>query len=163
MNKKSLIVIAVLGISLFTYLLYTESRAIKTESQEMKDESELTTLTTSQENAMDKNTEGLGIEILMEGTGPKVQSGQTAVVDYTGTLLDGTMFDSSIPRGQPFPVHLGKGEVIRGWDIGLVGMTVGETRRLTIAPELAYGAAGFPGVIPPNATLIFEVTLKSIQ
>lgn len=105
----------------------------------------------------------LGIEILTEGTGAAVASGQTAVVDYTGTLTDGTVFDSSIPRNQPFDVHLGRGEVIQGWELGLVGMKVGEKRKLTIPPELGYGASGFPGVIPPNATLIFEVTLRAIK
>lgn len=106
---------------------------------------------------------GLTIETLVEGTGISALSGQTVTVDYTGMLTDGTVFDSSIPRGEPFTVHLGSGEVIQGWDLGLVGMKVNEKRKLTIAPELAYGKSGFPGVIPPNATLVFEVTLRSIQ
>jgi FKBP-type peptidyl-prolyl cis-trans isomerase len=112
---------------------------------------------------METRTDGLKIEILTEGSGASVASGQTAVVNYTGTLTDGTVFDSSIPRGQTFPVHLGRGEVIKGWDIGLIGMKVGEKRKLTIPPELAYGKEGFPGVIPESATLIFEITLESIQ
>lgn len=121
-------------------------------------------LTTTHQMIMDTpQHQGLTIETLAEGTGIGAVSGQTVVVDYTGTLTDGTVFDSSIPRGEPFPVHLGAGEVIKGWDLGLVGMKVGEKRKLTIASELAYGERGFPGVIPPNATLIFEVTLKSIQ
>lgn len=112
---------------------------------------------------MEQNIPGLTMLTITEGSGEGAKSGQTVVVDYTGTLTDGTVFDSSIPRGQPFTVHLGKGEVIRGWDLGIVGMKVGEVRKLTIAPELAYGKDGFPGVIPPNATLIFEVTLRAIK
>ncbi len=106
---------------------------------------------------------GLTIEILTPGSGAPIAKGQVAVVDYTGSLTNGEVFDSSIPRGQPFSVNLGSGEVIQGWDLGIVGMQVGEVRRLTIAPELGYGASGFPGVIPPNATLVFEVTLRAIK
>ena len=112
---------------------------------------------------MDTQIPGLKIEILTEGTGTGVTAGQVAVVHYTGMLTDGKVFDSSIPRGETFPVRLGAGQVIKGWDLGLVGMKLGEKRKLTIAPELAYGANGIPGVIPPSATLIFEVTLESIQ
>jgi FKBP-type peptidyl-prolyl cis-trans isomerase len=105
----------------------------------------------------------IGIEILTTGTGEGAVEGQTLLVDYTGMLTDGTVFDSSIPRGQPFEVHLGRKEVIEGWELGLSGMKVGEKRKLTIPPELAYGEDGFPGVIPKNATLIFEVTLRAIN
>ena len=112
---------------------------------------------------MDRATQGLTIDVITEGSGPGAVKGQTLIVDYTGMLTDGTVFDSSIPRGQPFPVRLGAGEVIKGWDLGLVGMKVGEKRKLTIAPELGYGASGFPGVIPPNATLVFEIELKEIK
>ncbi len=115
------------------------------------------------QTTMETKIDGLKIEILTEGSGVGVMSGQTAVVHYTGTLTDGTVFDSSIPRGKTFPVSLGRGEVIKGWDLGLVGMKVGEKRKLTIAPELAYGKEGYSGVIPESATLIFEVTLESIQ
>ena len=114
-------------------------------------------------NKMDSQIPGLKIETLTEGTGAGIVTGQTAVVHYTGMFTDGKVFDSSIPRGQTFPVPLGRGQVIKGWDLGLVGMKVGEKRKLTISPELAYGASGIPGVIPENATLVFEVTLESIQ
>lgn len=106
---------------------------------------------------------GLKIEVLSQGTGSGAQNGQTISVDYTGMFTDGKVFDSSIPRGQPLSVVLGGGQVIKGWDLGIVGMKVGEKRRLTISPELAYGAAGFPGAIPPNSTLVFEITLKGIK
>jgi FKBP-type peptidyl-prolyl cis-trans isomerase len=109
----------------------------------------------------DKKT--LDIDILEEGNGPVIKNGQTAVVHYVGTLVDGTKFDSSIDRETPLSFHLGAGEVISGWEKGIVGMKVGEKRRLFIPPSLGYGSAGAGGVIPPNASLIFEVTLLEIQ
>ncbi len=108
-------------------------------------------------------TELLKVETLKEGTGKAIANGETAVVHYTGTLLNGTKFDSSLDKGQPFSFELGAGRVIQGWDQGVLGMKVGEKRKLTIAPELAYGAAGAGGIIPPNATLIFEVELLEIK
>ncbi len=110
-----------------------------------------------------KTIDGMTIEVLTEGTGTEIKNGQTAIVDYTGRLLDGTVFDSSIPRGQPFEFPLGAGMVIDGWEKGVLGMKIGETRKLTIPPELAYGERGAGAVIPPNATLIFEVTLRAIK
>lgn len=108
--------------------------------------------------------ESLKIEILKQGSGVEAKNGDKLVVHYTGTLLDGTKFDSSLDRNQPFPVTLGAGQVIKGWDLGLVGMKVGEKRKITIAPELAYGASGVPNSpIGPNATLVFEVELLKIN
>jgi len=103
----------------------------------------------------------LVIEDLTVGTGDAAQAGDTVSVNYTGWLTDGTQFDSSYDRGQPFNFQLGVGSVIPGWDQGVVGMKVGGKRRLTIPPDLAYGASG-RGSIPPNATLIFEVELVEI-
>lgn len=102
---------------------------------------------------------GLKVEILQEGNGPVPKSGQTVVVHYTGTLVDGKKFDSSRDRGQPFSFPLGAGRVIRGWDEGIAMLKVGSRARLTIPPQLGYGARGAGGVIPPNATLIFDVEL----
>ena len=103
------------------------------------------------------------IETLTPGTGDEATIGDTLSVHYTGTLTDGKKFDSSRDRNEPFEVTLGQRRVIAGWEMGLKGMKVGEKRRLTIPPDLGYGAKGAGGVIPPNATLIFEVELLAIR
>ncbi len=97
------------------------------------------------------------------GVGPAAEAGQTVSVHYTGWLTDGTQFDSSLDRGQPFEFVLGTGSVIAGWDEGVVGMQVGGTRVLIIPAELGYGEFGSGEVIPPGATLIFEVSLLEIR
>jgi FKBP-type peptidyl-prolyl cis-trans isomerase len=99
------------------------------------------------------------MEDLVVGTGPEAKKGQTVSVHYTGWLADGKKFDSSKDHGQPFSFALGRGQVIQGWDEGVVGMKVGGRRKLTIPPEMGYGKQGFPGAIPPDSTLVFEVEL----
>src|SRR6476469_5176227 len=104
----------------------------------------------------------LVIEEIAEGTGAVAATGQKVRVHYTGWLTDGKKFDSSLDRGQPFAFQLGRGQVIKGWDQGVAGMKVGGKRKLTVPPELGYGARGFPGAIPPNSTLVFEVELVGV-
>lgn len=106
---------------------------------------------------------GLEMTDTTVGTGAEAKSGQSVTVHYVGTLTDGTKFDSSRDRGKGFTFQLGAGMVIRGWDQGVAGMKVGGVRKLTIPPELGYGIRGFPGVIPPNATLVFEVELLEVK
>ena len=110
----------------------------------------------------EENTEKLVLETLSEGEGAVAEAGNRVAVHYTGWLVDGTKFDSSVDRGTPFTFTLGAGQVIAGWDQGVVGMKIGEKRRLTIPPVLGYGASGV-GPIPPNATLVFEVELLAIN
>jgi FKBP-type peptidyl-prolyl cis-trans isomerase len=107
---------------------------------------------------------GLKYQDLKVGNGAIAENGMTVSVHYTGWLTDGTKFDSSVDRGQPFSFRLGAGQVIRGWDEGVQGMRVGGKRKLTIPSDLGYGAAGTPGgPIPPNATLVFDVELLGVH
>lgn len=103
------------------------------------------------------------IEDLVVGTGTEVKSGDGVSMHYLGTLEDGKKFDSSYDRGQPFETEIGVGQVIKGWDEGVPGMKIGGKRKLTIPYDMAYGERGIPGVIPPKATLIFEVELIDIK
>lgn len=105
----------------------------------------------------------LKIEDITVGTGSAVKKGNTAEVNYLGTFLDGRKFDSSYDRGQTFSFEVGAGNVIQGWDLGLIGMQAGGKRKLTIPSSLAYGERGAPGAIPPNTPLMFEIELISIK
>ena len=109
-----------------------------------------------------KTTSGLQYWDIKEGTGPEAHSGQAVTVHYTGWLTNGKKFDSSV-GSKPFPFTIGRGDVIKGWDEGVTGMKVGGKRQLRIPPNLAYGQRGYPGVIPPDSTLIFDVQLISVK
>ncbi len=146
----------VAGLGLFVYQTWfateSEEQAQK-QVQEPEQEQEVT----------EDDVPELEVEVLIEGEGAQAESGDRVSVHYTGTLTDGTKFDSSLDRGTPFVFTLGAGQVIMGWDLGVSGMQIGEKRKLTIPSELAYGLGGVPGSIPPNATLIFEVELLQIN
>ncbi len=117
------------------------------------------------QTTMDKKVtnSGLGYIDMVVGNGAEAKPGQQVTVHYTGYLLDGKKFDSSVDRGQPFTFTLGAGRVIRGWDEGVASMKVGGKRKLIIPPQLAYGERGAGGVIPPNAELVFDVELLGVQ
>ena len=132
----------------------------ETMSEEMSEEK--TGEEASTEATLTTTESGLQYEDIVEGTGAMPQSGQRVTVHYTGTLEDGTKFDSSRDRNRPFSFTIGVGQVIKGWDEGVASMRVGGQRNLIIPPELGYGSRGAGGVIPPDATLLFDVELLRI-
>merc|ERR1712048_24424 len=107
----------------------------------------------------DKSIMGVEIETITPGSGASPPAGSTVSVHYTGTLTSGQKFDSSRDRGKPFQFTIGKGQVIKGWDEGVAQMKIGQRAKLTCSPDYAYGPRGFPGLIPPNSTLVFDVEL----
>lgn len=159
MPKKTIGIGVVILVLIFGYLLISNKQVKKEEVKESK-------LT---ENKMDTSVNNstqsgkLKIEDLKGGEGKEAKSGDSVVMHYKGTLVDGTKFDSSYDRGEPFTTQIGVGQVIKGWDLGVPGMKIGGKRKLTIPPDLAYGERGAGAVIGPNATLIFEVELLDIK
>jgi FKBP-type peptidyl-prolyl cis-trans isomerase len=170
-NKKHLKITILLVIPLiiffvlFIFILDSASPSNQQNTEEVNAE-DLDNLL--QDENMDNQTdealdaEEFVAEDLIEGTGEEVKNGDTVKVNYTGTLLDGTQFDSSLDRGEPFEFTVGQGQVIQGWDEGLLGMKVGGKRKLTIPSSMGYGETGAGESIPPNAGLIFEIELVEI-
>ena len=147
--KKVIFIIALLIIASIFYFSF------RNKNQENE-------INNTEHNTSSEQNQGSIIETLKQGSGDEVKNNDKATVHYTGTLESGTKFDSSLDRGTPFSFILGVGQVIKGWDLGVLGMKIGEKRKLIIPPELGYGQAGI-GSIPGNATLIFEVELLSIN
>jgi peptidylprolyl isomerase len=162
-NKKMMVVWFIIVIVVVLGLIYITIKSKNPVAEDLP--------TGQEENTNMDNTQAQGqgviITILKEGTGAVAKVGDSVSMNYTGTFADGTAFDSNIdPKFQhvePFVFTIGAGQVIKGWDVGIAGMKVGEKRKLELAPEFAYGEAGAGGVIPPNATLIFEVELLGIN
>jgi len=153
MKKNSIVFSLLVVIIVFGIIGYLVSRP---KVQPTTDNQQPTT------NNQQINMNDLQMTIVKEGSGEQAKPGDQVSVHYIGTLTDGTKFDSSLDRGAPFSFVLGAGQVIKGWDLGIAGMKVGEQRRLTIPPEFAYGEQGVPGVIPPNSVLIFDVEMIKI-
>ena len=154
MNRNFIyaIVIGIIVLGVFAYFIFGLNEGPAS-----------TNITSDAPPATTKETNAnVKIEDIKVGTGAAVKSGDTIVIDYTGTLANGTKFDSSLDRGTPFETQIGVGQVIKGWDLGVIGMKVGGERKLTIPPELGYGDQG-QGSIPPNSVLIFDVILREIK
>ena len=140
----------------------TKTAATETVATETTDSGETMEGTAVDENAITTES-GLQYVDYTVGDGASPKAGDMVTVHYTGSLTDGTKFDSSVDRGQPFQFKIGVGQVIKGWDEGVMSMALGGKRKLIIPPELGYGARGAGGVIPPNATLLFDVELLGIN
>ncbi len=178
MNKTaSLILFAAIAVAIIIGAVWYGENGLQSTNNNLQNTSNLqaagtqaadnaatSTITTTTTTTMNQQSNGLIIKDLTVGTGTVAENGETVSVLYTGTLDDGTVFDASAKHGnQPFSFTLGAGEVIKGWDLGVLGMKVGGKRELTIPAALGYGAQGAGGVIPPNATLHFTVELLSVN
>lgn len=180
-SENNITAISLVGVIFLVVVGYFAISGIiesKEENKVYTTPSPVATITTSQEPVASQSatqpantkmddktiqTDKLIIEDQVVGTGAEAVAGKNVTVNYTGTLTNGTKFDSSFDHGQPFTFNLGAGQVIAGWDQGVAGMKIGGKRKLTIPPSLGYGSAGAAGVIPPNATLIFVVELLKVE
>jgi FKBP-type peptidyl-prolyl cis-trans isomerase len=153
-KKWTLIAVAVLA---------AHSALLSSCSQCSPDKAAIQSATQGSGSMLEKDVTDLKIEELTVGTGALAETGKSVKVHYTGWLTNGTKFDSSVDRDQPFQFNLGAGQVIKGWDQGVAGMKIGGKRKLTIPYTMAYGEAGHPPVIPPKSTLVFEVQLLDVQ
>jgi len=157
----TLLGIAILAVGVYFYFWFGRNQPLTSKADDINFLTEANTnIPTSNNTNQPSEMQG---EILQPGTGEAAKTGDVVEVNYIGWLTNGTKFDSSYDHGQTFSFTLGAGQVIQGWDMGVAGMKVGEKRRLTIPPKLAYGEQGAGSAIPPNATLIFEIELIKIK
>jgi FKBP-type peptidyl-prolyl cis-trans isomerase len=158
MNKKNVLIIisVILIVIAAIYFWPKSSKNNGQQNQPMENQNNEQALNTY-------DIQGMKVEILKEGVGTEAKKGDNVLVHYTGTLVNGKKFDSSVDRGEPLPFILGQNRVIQGWELGILGMKLGEKRILTIPPELAYGSQAVGDMIPANSTLIFEVEMVGIN
>jgi FKBP-type peptidyl-prolyl cis-trans isomerase len=164
MDKKYITIILAIGafaIGAIGYSLISKNKMPETTNNQNQENQQTEDQIQPTSNSYD--IQGMTVEILQEGAGEEAKTGDTVSVHYVGTLENGTKFDSSVDRGEQFPFTLGENRVIQGWELGVLGMKVGEKRKLTIPSALAYGNQAVGGVIPANATLVFEVELFAIN
>jgi len=161
MSKKAVIILIILLVVVIAiYFLMQNNNVPSTSTASLPNANQNQQM---EQTSLNFDIQGMKVEIVQQGTGEEAKAGDTVSVHYTGTLLDGTKFDSSVDRGEPFSFTLGQNRVIQGWELGVAGMKVGEKRKLTIPPELAYGSQAVGGVIPANSTLQFDVELLKIN
>ena len=159
-NKNVIVLVVLIVLLVFGTILLTGNN----KNGELQGNDIIFKDNTKEDNQSNEEKMELKIEVLQEGDGETVtKKGDTISVHYTGTLEDGTKFDSSIDRGEPFSFIIGAGQVIQGWEQGTLDMKVGEKRKLTIPSELGYGSRGAGVTIPPNATIIFDIELMDVQ
>ena len=162
MDKTIFIIIIILVIIFGVYFLSGNKEENNSQNENQNQIMENENQEINQEQEQNKSQK-LEIEVLQQGEGVETKNGDKVKVHYVGTLEDGTKFDSSVDRGTPFEFTLGIGQVIQGWDLGVLGMKIGEKRKLTIPSDLGYGSSGAGNLIPPHAILIFEVELLEIN
>jgi len=159
-DQNVIVLVTLIVLLVFGTILLTDNN----KNEELQENDIIFKDNTKEDNQSNEEKMELKIEVLQEGDGEVVtKKDDTISVHYTGTLEDGTKFDSSIDRGEPFSFIIGAGQVIQGWEQGTLGMKVGEKRKLTIPAELGYGSSGAGNLIPPNATIIFDIELMGIQ
>jgi len=163
MNKTAIIILVILlvVIAIAVYFLTQNNNVPSTSTASLLNANQNQQM--QQQDSSNFDIQGMKVEIVKEGSGEAAKTGDTVSVHYTGTLTNGTKFDSSVDRGTPFEFTLGQNRVIQGWELGVAGMKVGEKRKLTIPPELAYGTQSVGGVIPANSILQFDVELLGIN